>query len=101
MFSAAALLIGLGLGIWLKSWHLVVVLVVVGLLLSIVGWQADWFSDEDTPALGGALLFELFICAPLAVGAGLGVYLLRSSARRKGDGGSTLPIEPPSDARRR
>ncbi len=40
MFVAPALLIGLGLGIWRKSWRLVVALVAVGLVFSTVGWLA-------------------------------------------------------------
>ena len=93
-------MIGLGLGIWLKSWRLVVALVLVGLVVSIVGWQEAWFADEDTPALGGALVFGLIICAPIAMGAALGVCLMRSSVRRSGDDGSTLPVVEPPPARR-
>jgi hypothetical protein len=105
MSSVAALLIGLGLGIWLKSWRLVVALALVGLALSIVGWQANWFSDVETggdfTAGGGAFVFWLFACLPLAVGAALGVYVARSSGRRRSDDTSTLPVIPPPGHRRR
>lgn len=100
LFAAPALLIGLGLGVWLNSWRVVVALVVVGLVVSMVGWRAAWFADEDTPALGGALVFELIICAPIAIGAGVGVYLIRSRVRRRRDDESTLPVIcPPPDRR--
>lgn len=106
MYSAAGLLIGLGIGIWLKNWRVVVALVLVGLAVSIVGWQANWFGDVqsggDFTAGGGAFVFWLFICLPLAVGAALGVYVARSSGRRRRDEDSTLPvIAPPGNRRRR
>jgi hypothetical protein len=49
LFFAPALLLGLGLGIWLKSWR-----------------------------VAAALLI-----APVAVGAGIGAYLMRSRARQR------------------
>lgn len=105
MYSAAALFIGLGLGIWLKSWRLVAALVLVGLAVSIVGWRANWFGDVDTggdfTAGGGAFVFWLFTCLPLAVGAALGGYVARSSGRRRRDEDSTLPVIAPPDHRRR
>jgi hypothetical protein len=67
-------------------------LVFVGLAVSIVGWQTGWFADEDTPALGGAILFEMMVGAPIAIGAGLGVYVMRARSRRRRDEYSTLPI---------
>jgi hypothetical protein len=94
-FAAPALVIGLLLGIAVKRWWIVVVLAVVGVVLSTIGWQAAWFADEDTPAFGGALLFVLSICAPIAAGAGLGVYLVRSRARSRDVEGSSLPIVGP------
>lgn len=98
MFAAPALLIGLGLGILLKRWSVVAVLAAVGLVVSIVGWQASWFADEETPALGGAILFWLLIWVPVAVGAGIGVHLRRSRSRRNDQQRSTLPVVwPPSD----
>jgi hypothetical protein len=105
MYFAAALLIGVVLGVCLKSWRLVVALVLVGLAISIVGWQANWFSDVDTggdfTAGGGAFVFWLFACAPLAVGAAFGVYVARSSRRRRPNQDSTLPvIAPPGHERR-
>lgn len=103
-FSAAALLIGLGLGLWLKSWRLVAVLVAIGLAVSMVGWAGGWFTDVDTggdfTAFGGALVFWLFLCLPIAVGAALGVAVPRSSRRRQQDQASTLPVVPPPDHRR-
>jgi hypothetical protein len=95
VFAAPALFIGLLLGIWLKRWRVVLVLVIVGLIVFAVGWQAAWFADEDTPALGGALLIELFIFAPIALGAAVGVYLMRSRAGTRGVEGSSLPIVGP------
>jgi hypothetical protein len=92
MFSAVGLVLGLGLGLWLKRWWIVVVLLLIGLAVSTIGWQAAWFADEDTPASGGALLFELVICAPVAVGAAMGVYAMRSRGRKRHDDGSTLPV---------
>lgn len=103
-FSAAALLIGLGLGLWLKSWRLVAALVVAGLAVSTIGWLAGWFADVnsggDFTAFGGALVFWLLVCLPLAVGAVLGVCVVRSSRRRPPDHASTLPIVPPPNHRR-
>src|SRR5437588_9561637 len=100
MYSAAALLIGLGLGIRLKNWRLVAALILVGLAVSIVGWAANWFGDVDTggdfTAGGGAFVFWLFACLPLAVGAALGVCVARSSGRRRRDEDSrSLVIAPP------
>jgi hypothetical protein len=92
VFAAPALFIGLVLGIWLKRWRVVLGLVIVGLVVFAVGWQAAWFDDEDTPALGGALLVELFIFAPGALGAAVGVYLVRSRRGRREVEGSSLPI---------
>jgi hypothetical protein len=104
MYFAAALLIGVGLGVWLKSWRLVVALVLVGLAISTVGWQANWFSDVDTggdfTAGGGAFVFWLFACLPLAVGAALSVYVARSSGRRRRNQDSTLPVIAPPDHQR-
>lgn len=105
MYSAAALLIGLGLGLWLKRWRMVLVLVLVGLAISIVGSQANWFGDVDTggdfTAAGGAIVFWLFACLPLALGAALGVYVARSGGRRRRDEDSTLPVVAPPGSRRR
>lgn len=92
VFAAPALFIGLVLGIWPKRWPVVLGLVIVGLVVFTVGWQAAWFDDEDTQALGAALLVELFILAPVALGAAVGVYLLRSRPGRRGVEGSSLPI---------
>jgi hypothetical protein len=104
MYSAAALLLGVGLGLWLKSWRVVLALVLVGLAVSIVGWQAGWFGDVDTggdfTAGGGAFVFWLFACLPLAVGAALAVSVARSGGRRRRDVDSTLPvIAPPGEKR--
>ena len=62
-----------------------VAIVGAGVVISIVGWQAAWFADHETPALGGAIVFELLIGAPIAIGAGLGVYLIRSRGSLKRD----------------
>ena len=90
--------VGLGLGIWLKRWRVVVALVLLGVAASIVGWKADWFGDVDTggdfTAGGGALVFWLTICAPFAVGAALGVFMMER-VRRQRDDSSTLPVVPP------
>ena len=98
-------MIGLGLGIWLKSWRLIVALVVVGLAIAIVGWQANWFGDVNTggdfTAGGGAFVLWLFTCLPLAIGAAVGVYAARSAGRRTRDENSTLPVIAPPDHRRR
>ena len=106
MYSVAALLIGLGLGIWVKRWRLVLALLFIGLFVSIAGWQSNWFGDVasggDFTAGGGALVFWLFVCLPPAVGAALGVYVARSSGRRRRSEGSTLPvIAPPGHRQRR
>ena len=99
-FAGPALLIGLGLGIWLRSWRLVAALVAIGLTVAVVGWRAAWFADEDIPALGGAIVFELILSAPVAIGAALGVYLGRGRQRQRSNG-STLPVSgPPPDRRR-
>jgi len=98
LYVAAPIVVGLGLGIWLKRWRVVVVLVLLGLAVSIIGWRADWFGDTasggDFTAGGGALVFWLIICAPLAIGAALGVWMMRR-VRRAGDDSSTLPVVPP------
>lgn len=95
---APAILVGLGLGLWLKTWRVVIILLVVGLVVSIIGWAAGWFADEDTPALGGALIFEVIVCLPVAIGAWAGVYVARSRARARPEDGSSLPIiGPPPD----
>jgi hypothetical protein len=103
VYSAAAVLIGLVLGLWLKSWRLVAALVIAGLAVSLVGWSAGWFGDVDTggdfTAGGGALVFWLFACLPLGVGAAGGVYTARSSGRRRRPEASTLPVVPPPDHR--
>lgn len=98
---AGPLLIGLALGIWLKRWRVVVVLFLAGLAVSLVGAQADWFGDTpdgDFTADGGAIVFWLFYCAPVAVGAALGIYLTWSRARQHTVSSSTLPVVPPPSA---
>ena len=76
-----------------------VALVLFGLAVSIVGWRASWFGDVDTggdfTAGGGAFVFWLIICLPLAVGAALGVFVMRSKAR-----GATTRIQPYPSSRR-
>ncbi len=83
VFAAPALFVGLLIGILFRRWWVVIAIVGAGLVVSIAGWQAAWFADQETPALGGAIVFELLVGAPIARGAGLGVYLIRSRGRLK------------------
>ena len=75
--------VGLLIGILFRRWWVVIAIVSAGAVVSIAGWQAAWFADQETPALGGAIVFELLIGAPIAIGAGLGVYLIRARGRLK------------------
>jgi hypothetical protein len=85
VLAAPALFVGLLIGILFRRWWVVIAIVSVGVVVSIAGWQAAWFADQETPALGGAIVFELLIGAPIAIGAGLGVYLICSRGRLKSD----------------
>ena len=109
MFGPALLvcgpvLVGLGLGAWFKRWRVVGILILIGVAVSVAGWRADWFADVNTggdfTAGGGALVFWLIICLPLAVGAALGVVLMRSEARARPEHSSTLPVVPPPGSER-
>ena len=55
--------------------------VLVTIVVSLSGWIFGWVGDSDTPALGGAILFELYFGMQFVFAAYLGVLLARFSDR--------------------
>jgi hypothetical protein len=74
--------VGLILGLMGKRWSLAVACAVLSLILSLSGWVFGWSADADTAALGGAILFAVFVGAPFALSVSLGVALARPRVPR-------------------
>jgi hypothetical protein len=94
LVAAPCLFVGLLAGYVVRRWSVVAAVAVVGLAASVIGWQASWFATEDTPALGGAIVFALVIWLPLTFGAAAGVYFGRSRSTRRSADVSSLPVVP-------
>ena len=71
---------GLVLGLASKRWSVAAACTVLSLLASLSGWVFGWSADSDTPALGGAILFAVYLGAPFAGSVCLGVALGRPRA---------------------
>lgn len=80
---APALAVGLLAGYLIRRWSLVAAVIVVGLAISLTGWQTGWAASPDTPAAGGAILLAWFTWIPLGLGTGIGVYLGRTDHHRR------------------
>jgi hypothetical protein len=69
--------LGFVLGLASKRRSVAVACTVLSLIASLSGWVFGWSADSDTPALGGAILFAVYLGAPFAGSACLGVALAR------------------------
>lgn len=94
LFAVPLLLIGLCVGLLVRRWSVVIAVIAIGFMISVLGWQAAWFADEDTPALGGAIIFALIFLAPVALGIAIGTHA-QSRSRSRAEDGSSLPIVHP------
>jgi hypothetical protein len=82
LFFLAPPTVGFVLGLAVKRWSVAIACAILSLAISLSGWVFGWFADSDTAALGGAILFALYLGAPFAGSACLGVALSRSRASR-------------------
>jgi hypothetical protein len=83
IFVAPAI-IGFLFGVLVRRWSVVFVCALIAVAASLSGWIFGWAGDSDTPALGGAILFAIFVVVPFVGGAGFGVWAARSRTRVKG-----------------
>ncbi len=72
--------IGFATGYAAKAWSLVVVVAVLCLAADLASIPLDWFGDQDTPALGGAIIFAVVAELPGLGFLTLGVWAGRSRA---------------------
>jgi hypothetical protein len=74
--------VGFLLGLTVKRWSMAIACAILSLAISLSGWVFGWSADSETPALGGAILFAVYLGAPFAGSVCLGVALSRPRASR-------------------
>ena len=72
--------IGFAIGYVVKAWSLIVLVAVLCLGADLASIPLDWFGDQDTPALGGAIIFAVTAELPGLGFLALGVWAGRSRA---------------------
>ena len=72
-----------GVGFALRRWTALGVAAIACIGLSALGAALGWFADEDTPSLGGAIVWTLVFEFPPLFGLGLGTWTARELANRR------------------
>jgi hypothetical protein len=74
--------LGFALGLVGKRWGIAILSAIVACAVAASGWIFGWSSDSETPPLGGAILFLIFLGAPFVGGVCLGIAVARSRRAR-------------------
>jgi hypothetical protein len=77
--------VGFALGLLGRRWSIAIVSTIMACAVAASGWVFGWSSDSETPPLGGAILFLLFLLflgVPFVGGVCLGTAWGRSRNAR-------------------